>query len=141
MAPRSLKVKVQPATPRQSSSRDQAFVIDRGFGAGDRRRVGIEALLGFDVALIFFGIHVALLGYLVFRSTYLPRIIGLLLMLGGVGCLANSVISLLALGAMSGRVLVLLAPVGLSEFAIAVWLLVAGANAQKWEQLVQPPLP
>ena len=92
-------------------------------------------LLGFDVALIFFGIHVALLGYLVFRSTYLPRILGLLLMLGGAAYLANSLISLLMPAALSGRALILLAPAGLAEIAIALWLLVAGVNAQKWEEM------
>jgi hypothetical protein len=94
-------------------------------------------LLGFDVALVFFGIHVALLGYLVFRSTYLPRVLGLLLMLGGAAYLANSLISLLAPGALTGRALFLLAPAGLAEIAIALWLLVVGVNARKWEEIVQ----
>lgn len=90
-------------------------------------------LLGFDVALIFFGIHVALLGYLIYRSTYLPRALGLLVMLGGAIYLTNSLISLLAPGALSGWAPILLAPAGLAEIAIALWLLAAGVNAQKWE--------
>jgi hypothetical protein len=94
-------------------------------------------LLGFDVALVFFGIHLALLGYLVFRSTYLPPVLGLLLMLGGAAYFANSLISLLAPGALFGRALILLAPAGLAEIAIALWLLVIGVNAQKWEEIVQ----
>jgi hypothetical protein len=94
-------------------------------------------LLGFDVALVFFGIHVALLGYLMFRSTYLPRVLGLLLMLGGAAYLTNSLISLLLPGALSGRALILLAPAGLAEIAIALWLLVVGVNAQKWDVMAQ----
>lgn len=90
-------------------------------------------LLTFDVALVFFGIHVALLGYLIFRSTYLPRVLGLLLMFGGVAYLVNSLISLLLPTALSGRALILLAPAGLAEIAIALWLLVVGVNAQKWD--------
>jgi hypothetical protein len=94
-------------------------------------------LLAFDVALVFFGIHVALLGYLIFRSTYLPRALGLLLMLGGTAYLANSLITLLLPGALSGRALVLLAPAGLAEIAIALWLLVVGVNTQKWNAIAQ----
>jgi hypothetical protein len=92
-------------------------------------------LLGFDIALIFFGIHVALLGYLIFCSTYLPRILGLLLVLGGAAYLTNSLVSLWAPGALAGRALVLLAPAGLAEMAIALWLLVAGVNTRRWEEM------
>lgn len=92
-------------------------------------------LLGFDIALVFFGIHVALLGYLTFRSTYLPRVLGLLGMLGGAAYLTNSLVSLLAPGALAGRALILLAPAGLAEIAIALWLLAVGVNAQKWEKM------
>ena len=92
-------------------------------------------LLGFDVALVFFGVHIALLGYLVFRSTYLPRALGLLLVLGGAAYLANSLISLLAPGALSGKALVLLAPAGLAEIALALWLLAFGVDARRWEEM------
>ena len=98
-------------------------------------------LLAFDVALIFFGIHIALLGYLIFRSTYLPRILGLLLMLGGAAYLSNTLVSLLAPGALAGRALILLAPAGLAEIAIALWLLVVGVNAQKWDERLHTSYP
>lgn len=90
-------------------------------------------LLGFDVALVFFGVHVAVLGYLIFRSSYLPRVLGLLLMLGGAAYLANSLFSLLAPGALAGRALILLAPAGVAEIAIALWLLVVGVDIKKWD--------
>lgn len=40
--------------------------------------------------LLFFGVHLGLLGYLVFRSTYIPRILGILLVIAGLGYLLNS---------------------------------------------------
>jgi hypothetical protein len=92
-------------------------------------------LLGFDVALSFFGIHVMLIGYLIFRSTYLPRVLGLLLVFGGAAYLTNSLVSLLAPGVLAGRALILLAPAGLAEIAIALWLLVFAVNAKKWEDM------
>jgi hypothetical protein len=55
--------------------------------------------------------------------------------LGGGAYLTNSLISLLAPGALAGRALILLAPAGLAEIAIALWLLVAGVNARRWEEM------
>ncbi|MFI5420671.1 MAG: DUF4386 domain-containing protein, partial [Nitrososphaerales archaeon] len=40
---------------------------------------------GFDVTLVFFGFYCLSLGYLLFRSTFLPRVLGVLLAVGG-GC-------------------------------------------------------
>jgi hypothetical protein len=40
--------------------------------------------------LIFFGIHLGLLGYLVFRSEYIPRILGVLLVIAGLGYLLTT---------------------------------------------------
>ena len=42
---------------------------------------------GWEVGFIFFGLHLALLGYLAFRSGYVPRIIAILLLLAGLGYL------------------------------------------------------
>lgn len=38
-----------------------------------------------SLSLVIFGIHVALVGYLVARSRYIPRILGVLLMIAGLG--------------------------------------------------------
>jgi hypothetical protein len=40
---------------------------------------------GFDIALVFFGLHWLLAGYLIFKSTFLPRILGVALAIGGNG--------------------------------------------------------
>ena len=40
--------------------------------------------------LIFFGIHLGLLGYLVFRSNYIPKILGVLLVIAGLGYLLTN---------------------------------------------------
>lgn len=46
--------------------------------------------LGYAVATVFFGIYCVLLGYLIWRSDFLPRWLGLLLATGGIGYLLNS---------------------------------------------------
>jgi hypothetical protein len=40
--------------------------------------------------LLFFGIHLGLLGYLVFRSNYIPKILGALLIIAGLGYLLSN---------------------------------------------------
>ena len=51
---------------------------------------------GFSIAMIFFGLYCLLIGYLTFKSTYLPRTLGVLLAIGGLGYLINSSVNLLA---------------------------------------------
>jgi hypothetical protein len=46
---------------------------------------------GFHFALIFFGIYLGLLGYLVWQSKYIPRIMGLLLIISGLGYFTSSI--------------------------------------------------
>ncbi|KAA3646751.1 MAG: DUF4386 domain-containing protein [Chloroflexi bacterium] len=46
--------------------------------------------LGFMIALVFFGFHLLILGYLVFKSGYVPKYLGILLIVGGLGWLFDS---------------------------------------------------
>jgi len=45
---------------------------------------------GWYFGILFFGIHLGLLGYLVFRSDYIPKILGILLIIAGAGYLINA---------------------------------------------------
>ena len=81
------------------------------------------------IALIFFGISTFLNGYLVFHSTFLPRILGVLSMLGGLGWL--TFISP-PLGNQLCLYVLLLALVGsLSQIG---WLLARGVNVDLWQK-------
>jgi Domain of unknown function (DUF4386) len=84
---------------------------------------------GAGMALVFFGFYALLTGYLIARSTFLPRILGVLSALGGVGWLSflyqplahllfPYVVALALLGA-------------LAEIA---WLLIFGVNEQRWRE-------
>jgi len=79
--------------------------------------------------LVFFGIYCLLIGYLIFRSTFLPRMLGVLMAVGGVGWLTF-------LWPPLARQLspYNLAPGILGEGALTVWLLVKGVNVSKWEE-------
>lgn len=89
---------------------------------------------GFAVALTFFGIYCLAIGYLIFRSRLLPRILGVLLAIEGVCYLANSFADFLAPG-IAGRVFAVLMVFGLAEVFLCLWLLVKGVDVAKWREL------
>ncbi len=81
---------------------------------------------------LFFGVHLVLLGWLVHRSGFVPRVIGVLLLVAGIGYLAQSFGVLVApglAGPMETAVLILAVP---GELAIAAWLLVKGVDVDAW---------
>jgi len=82
---------------------------------------------GYDVALVFFGISLLLVGYLVYRSGYLPRILGVLLVIGGLGYLVDSFTSFLA-PSLDEEIAVVLVPAVVAEVSLALWLLVKGVG-------------
>jgi len=87
---------------------------------------------GFGVALIFFGCECLVLGYLIFRSGYLPKAIGVLMQIAGVCYLVNSFALLLA-PALAGRLFpAILIPALVGEASLCLWLLVKGVNVEKW---------
>ena len=79
-------------------------------------------------SLVFFGPYCLLIGYLVFRSTFLPRILGTLMSMAGLGWL------------------IFLSPLGhhlstdpkattfVAEASLMLWLLVMGVNEQRWRE-------
>ena len=83
----------------------------------------------FSIALVLFALYDLLAGYLIFKSTFLPRILGVLLMLAGVGWLTFVWAPLATL--LSSYVL----PLGaLAEILLMLWLLVKGVNTSAWQE-------
>ncbi len=89
---------------------------------------------GYEIGLVFFGVDCVLLGLLVLRSTFLPKVLGVLLGVAGLCYIANSFTDFLlpALGHQFGMWLLL--PCAVAEYALILWLLVAGVNTTKWNQ-------
>lgn len=83
----------------------------------------------FNVDLVFFGLWCVLSGYLIFRSTFMPRILGVLLMIDGVGWMlylvppfASQVFPLIAVAS------------GLAEIPLQLWLIIMGVNSERWKE-------
>ncbi|MCX2860523.1 DUF4386 domain-containing protein [Paucibacter sp. PLA-PC-4] len=89
---------------------------------------------GFGIGLIFFGIACLLRGWLIARSGFLPKPLGLLLLLAGLSYLLNSFALLLAPKLAAAMFPVILMPAFVGELALALWLIVKGVDLQQWRQ-------
>ncbi|HSS60175.1 MAG TPA: DUF4386 domain-containing protein [Candidatus Limnocylindrales bacterium] len=83
----------------------------------------------FQLDLVFFGLWCLVTGYLIWRSSFLPRLLGLLLMVDGLGWslyvwppLATYLFPAIAVAS------------GLAELPLQFWLIVFGANSERWRE-------
>jgi Domain of unknown function (DUF4386) len=84
---------------------------------------------GVDITAVFGGFSCLLIGYLIFRSTFLPRSLGLLMTFAGLGWLTY----------LSPRLADYLSPYNLAlgtlgQESVMLWLLVFGVNEQPWKE-------
>src|SRR5438876_11430960 len=87
---------------------------------------------GGGIFMVFYGIPSILLGYLMFRSGYFPRVLGVLMALGGLGFVVRNFLLVLAPAWASS---LLLLPMTLAVLPMTVWLLVKGIDVRKWEEM------
>src|SRR5208282_2715067 len=84
---------------------------------------------GVNSAIVFAGFYCLLIGYLIFRSTFLPRILGALMLFAGLGWVTY----------LSPRLVNYLSPYNLASALVADasvfrWFLVKGVNVQEWKE-------
>jgi len=88
----------------------------------------------FPIGMVFFGIQCFSIGYLVARSTFLPRILGIILSIGGTCYVIVSFANFLA-PSVGPYFLPFLMPIALiGEGLLGGWLLVKGVNVQHWNE-------
>lgn len=94
---------------------------------------------GLLVSFVFYGVDEMAAGYLIFRSGFLPRIIGVLLSLSGFCYFADGFISFMAPALQSRLLPYLLFPCLPGEGSFALWLAIVGLNVGKWRAWVTDP--
>ncbi len=84
---------------------------------------------GAGIGLVFFGLSALLKGYLIVRSTFLPRILGVLGIFGGLGWLS------FLYPPLAYRLFPYILVLGLLGAVLQIlWLLVFGVNEQRWKE-------
>ena len=104
-----------------------------GFDAAQLQSIALILLkvndFGAATALAFFGMSTPLIGYLIFKSTFLPRWLGALVLLAGLGWLT------FLYPPLGYRVFMIIAPLGLLSAVVKIlWLLIRGVDERKWRE-------
>ena len=94
--------------------------------------VRLEARI-YDIGIMHFGVYCTLIGILMYRSGFMPRLLGALVVFAGMGWLVDSFAMVL-----DPRVSLALSPYGMipgsiGEISLMLWLLFVGVNGPKWE--------
>jgi hypothetical protein len=82
---------------------------------------------------VYYGVAWIIRSYLIFQSGYLPKLLGVLMAIGGLGFVARNFLLVLAPAYASDVFLMLLFPGGL---LLMVWLLFRGVDVAKWNEAV-----
>lgn len=109
-----------------------------GFSTSQLQAMALVSLklhmLGFALSMVFFGLQCFLMGYLIVRSAFLPRILGVLLAIAGLGYVISSFATFLS-PPFGAQLWPFSLPAGLvGEGSLTVWLLARGVNVQRWKE-------
>jgi hypothetical protein len=89
--------------------------------------------VGYTISLVFFGFSILIVGYLIFKSGYLPKVLGILLVIAALGYLVDGFANVLLINyADYADILgaVVFGPALIAELAVALWLLIKGVRTQ-----------
>jgi hypothetical protein len=105
----------------------------------DSAKLLLATVPGFSGEDVYFGLQILSVGYLIARSRFIPRAIGVLLVLGGLGFLITSVTNVMS-PVLGDRVAPLLLPIVLlGEGSLALWLLLKGVDVERWRLTTARP--
>jgi hypothetical protein len=88
---------------------------------------------GFAIGILFFTLHVFLVGYLIFKSGYFPKVLGILFMIASLGYLIDNFSYVLRENYATGAPYFAI-PIAIAEIAFPLWLLIKGVNAEQWKK-------
>jgi hypothetical protein len=89
---------------------------------------------GYEIGLVYFGLHLAVLGYLIYRSGFLPRWLGILTVSSAIGYFANSFTLFLFPQWADVLAVAVLGAALVGELPLTLWLLIKGVNVSRWHE-------
>jgi hypothetical protein len=91
----------------------------------------------YAISLVFFSFACLSLGYLIYKSGFLPKIIGALMTIAGVCYLISSFTHFLNPRVSAMLFEPLFIPIFIAELSLTFWLIVKGVDAAKWKEKVE----
>jgi hypothetical protein len=95
---------------------------------------GDLAAINYSIYTVFYGLDFVVVAYLVFKSTFLPRAIGVLLAIDALTYVVNGFTTMLAPGVAAHLGAWVGIPTIVAEGSFCLWLLVAGVNVERWKE-------
>jgi len=87
--------------------------------------------VGYAIGLVFFGIYCLIVGYVIFKSKMVPKFLGILYIISGLGYLINSFTMLLSKGFANPLFTYVAIPIFIGELSFCLWLLIKGVDNSK----------
>jgi len=88
---------------------------------------------GYGIGLVFFGFYCILIGYVIFKTNAIPKIIGIAYATAGLCYLINSLTMFLSKGFANPLFMYFAIPIFVGELSLCLWLLVKGIDVSKLE--------
>ena len=88
--------------------------------------------IGFTIGVAFLVPHVLILGYLIYKSGYFPKVLGILFIAAGIGYLFDTT-GLLLVSSYTTTPGLIAMVIAIAEITFPIWLLVKGVNSDRWQ--------
>lgn len=88
---------------------------------------------GYAIGLVFFGFYCILIGFAIYKTNAMPRVIGVLYAIAGLCYLINSFTMFLSKGFANPIFVYLAIPIFIGELSVCLWLLIKGIDTTKLE--------
>lgn len=86
---------------------------------------------GYAIGLVFFGFYSIIIGFVIYKTNAIPKIIGLLYSIAGLCYLINSFTMFLSKGFANPMFVYLAIPIFIGELSVCLWLLIKGIDTTK----------
>jgi hypothetical protein len=86
---------------------------------------------GYGIGLVFFGFYCVIVGYVLYISQMLPKLLGIFYVIAGLGYLINSFTMFLSKGFANPFFTYLAIPILIGELSLCLWLLIKGVDTSR----------